>query len=123
MTPEQRHLKLIVTIAERGKVQKIAAMYRKHGAAYHFSALGKGTARNELLDHLGIGETEKAILFSVTEEKRLPALWYHLNHDFHFDKPGHGIAFTIPVASIGGEITLNYVLGLIGKEEQTDEKR
>lgn len=121
MTPEQRHLKLIVTIVERGKEQKIAAMYRKHGVAYHFSILGKGTAKNELLDHLGIGETEKAVLFSLAEEERLPSLWHHLNQDFHFDKPGHGIAFTIPLASIGGEITLNYVLGLIGKE-QTNEK-
>ncbi len=122
MMEEQKYLKLIITIVERGKGKNIASMYRKAGVVYHFCALGKGTARSELLDYLGIGETEKEVLFSIAEPEALAPIWQKLNSDFHFDKPGHGIAFTIPIASIGGKLTLNYVLGLIGKEQKNEER-
>lgn len=122
MTVENKHLKLIITIVDRGKGKHISALYRKHGVAYHFAALGRGTAKSEILEYLGVGENEKEIIFSLADEDTLPEIWQLLNEKCRFKEAGHGIAFTIPVASIGGKLTLEYVLGLIGKERD-DEKR
>jgi hypothetical protein len=76
-------------------------IYEQSGLHYQVEMLGKGTANSELLDYLSLGKTEKTIVlgFALTEEvdKVLLALKNHLE----FEKRGAGVAFTIPINSIG----------------------
>jgi len=62
------------------------------------------------LDYLGLESPEKAVAFSILEEKT----WLHtkkqLEKKLQIDAPGGGISFIIPLSSIGGKKTLQFLL-------------
>jgi nitrogen regulatory protein PII len=101
--------KLLITIADRGKGDLAVPLLIKEGSLYHRIALGRGTARTEMLDLLGIGETPKDILFSILPEVRAHKAMHRLRHTLQFDNPGHGIAFSIAMGSVAGQSALDYL--------------
>ena len=72
---------------------------------------GKGTAKTDLLNILGLGEPEKGIVFASVGETNVESVFSVLRNDFDFEKPGKGIAFTVPMTSVGGPATLKMLLG------------
>ncbi|MCD8116041.1 MAG: hypothetical protein LUE21_02815 [Oscillospiraceae bacterium] len=58
-------VKLIITVVERGQGRDVAALYTAHQVPWHYHSIGRGTAPSELLDVLGLGGTERDILFSL----------------------------------------------------------
>ncbi len=114
------HLKLLVTIVDRGKGQSVADLLIKEGVLFHTIMLGRGTARKAILNYLGLGETEKDVVISaVRVEGGLKAL-RRLMQALRLDAPGRGIAFTINISSVGGLKTLEYLKGI--DKNSTDEK-
>ena len=57
--------KLLVTIVDRAKGERIAAICREQGVLFQMVCLGHGTASSEVLDLLGLGRTEKAVVLSL----------------------------------------------------------
>ena len=114
MSETIKGLKLIVTIVNRGKGKTIVEALPKKWR-YHLICLGRGTAKTELLECLGLGHKGGDIVLSIAENDEVPPIIKMLNEEFEFCKPGHGIAFTIPIASVGGPHTLNYFIGILGK--------
>ena len=104
-------LKLLIIIVDRQKVDKVAEMVSKNGASFSHISLGKGTAKNDLLNVFGLGETEKGILLCSTKHSNIENIFSGLKFDFGFDKPGGGIAFTIPISSVGGPASLKIMQG------------
>ena len=74
------------------------------GGARHPSAL------SELF---GTGETEKVVVLGTAEESVVPALYDVLREKFAFEERNTGIAFTVPVKSVGGPATLALLAGSI----------
>lgn len=93
-------LKLFVTIVDRGKGIKAARIYKELNVSIQNVILGKGTASSETMDYLGLDEPEKDILLSVVPAGFSEALFKELNGRLHFDKPGKGIAFSLPLSGI-----------------------
>lgn len=104
-------LRLLMTIVDRGKGQEAADILKRRGSLMHTIMLGHGTARKELLDYLGLGETEKDVVISSLAAEVSSLALYKLNHHLRLDMPGGGIAFTIPMSSVGGSKTLGYLKG------------
>lgn len=75
-----------------------------------FSSLGFGTAASEILNYLGLEATEKAVIFSVQEEEKWLHIKKQLQRKLRIDAPGGGIAFIIPLSSIGGKKSLQFLL-------------
>ena len=75
-----------------------------------FSSLGFGTAASEILNYLGMEATEKAVIFSVQEEEKWLHIKKQLQRKLRIDAPGGGIAFIIPLSSIGGKKSLQFLL-------------
>ncbi|MCL1963857.1 MAG: P-II family nitrogen regulator [Firmicutes bacterium] len=100
------HLKLLMTIVDRGKGQTAVNLLLADGVLFHRIVLGRGTAKTEILDLLGIGETSKDIVLTVLPEWHVHRALHKLKNTLQFDNPGHGIAFTIPISSIGGRHAL-----------------
>ena len=75
-----------------------------------FLTLGLGTAANEILDYLGLDNPEKAVAFSVLEEESWLNIKKQLQKKLQIDAPGGGIAFVVPLSSIGGKKTLQFLL-------------
>lgn len=99
-------LKLLCIIVDRDKVEKIRETVRKNGSAFCHISYGKGTAQNDLLNILGLGETEKGLLFATVDDEKLHRIYEALKKEYDFEKPGSGISFTVPLTSVGGPASL-----------------
>ncbi|MDX9871651.1 MAG: P-II family nitrogen regulator [Clostridia bacterium] len=108
-------IKLLVTIVDRGNGPKIAEIYKQEHLYFHFLCFGLGTASSEILDYLGIGETEKDVVITLTPHGKIPALLALVSEKMKLKKPGHGIAFTLPISGIG-----NIMSQLLTQEERTN---
>lgn len=96
-------LYLMVSITERILVKKFVTLYEQHGVTLTLHTLGLGTAVNETLDALGLEKTEKAMTFGFVTEETWKIVKKALQSQLQIDAPGIGIAFTIPLSSIGGK--------------------
>ena len=71
--------------------------------------VGAGTAVQETLSTLGLEKTEKAVLFAVITADSWPRIQKALRRQMRIDVPGTGIAFIVPVSSIGGKRALLFL--------------
>lgn len=100
----------MTTIVDRKIVNKYIELYQDNDLHVMFLTLGFGTAANEVLDYLGLESTEKAVAYSVLEEGSWEKVKKELQRKLRIDAPGGGIAFVIPLSSIGGKKTLQFLL-------------
>ncbi len=104
------NLYLMTTIVDRKVLNKYEEVYEENNLHVMYLTLGYGTATNEVLDYLGLESSEKAVTFSVLEEESWLAVKKQLEKKLKIDAPGGGIAFTVPLSSIGGKKTLQFLL-------------
>lgn len=104
-------LYLMTAIITRDRTRDFAAFYDRYGVPVNFITLGNGTANNELLDYFGLDGTEKAVIFSVITRKTWKKIKTGLEREMQIDVPGTGVAFIIPLASIGGLKALRFLTG------------
>ncbi len=99
-------LYLMTTIANRNMLPNFLGFYKEQGVSINLITLGRGTAASEVMDYFGLESAEKAVLFGVVTSE----IWKEgLQNRFRIDVPGMGIAFTIPLASIGGKRELKFL--------------
>ena len=108
---------MMTAIITRDRTKEFAAFYDRYGVPVNFITLGNGTASNELLDYFGLDGSEKAVVFSIVTWKTWKKVKFGLELEMRIDIPGTGVAFIIPLASIGGLRQLRFLTG-----EQTFEK-
>ena len=101
-------LHLMTTIINRNQIKKYYNLYKEDELQVMFITLGQGTASGDILDYLGLESTEKAVIFSVLEEERWSGIKKDLRQKLQIDAPGEGIAFLVPLSSIGGKKTLQF---------------
>ena len=101
---------LIVTITDRSRSEEFISLYQDCGITMIISALGHGTATGEILDYLSLEATEKVVLFCMTDHERTHAVVHRATRELWLDVPGNGILLTVPVSSIGGTATREYLL-------------
>ena len=104
------NLYLMTTIVDRKIVNKYIELYQENDLHVMFLSLGFGTAANEVLDYLGLESTEKTVAYSVLEESSWINIKKQLEKKLKIDAPGGGIAFTIPLSSVGGKKSLQFLL-------------
>ena len=75
-----------------------------------FSALGRGTASDDVLSYLGLEATEKSVLFSVVTPQIKDVLMRELVDTMHIDRPGSGIAVCLHLSSVGGRSAMQYLI-------------
>ena len=117
-------LNLMTTIVDRKILNRYMELYQDNELHVAFISLGYGTASNEILDYLGLESNQKAVSFSIVEEKTWLTVKRQLEKKLKIDAPGGGIAFTIPLSSIGGMKQLQFLLETqeYQKEEETTLK-
>ncbi|MDE6274829.1 MAG: P-II family nitrogen regulator, partial [Clostridiales bacterium] len=75
-----------------------------------FTFAGTGTARSAVLDYLGIGGTEKAVVVSIFSESDENIIMRALREKMALYLVGRGISFTVPLTGIS-EIVANGITG------------
>lgn len=118
------NLYLMTTIVDRKDSNKYLNLFQENDHHVIFRALGFGTASNDVLDYLGLESNEKAVAFSVLEEQTWIQIKKQLEKKLKIDAPGGGISFIIPLSSIGGKKTLQFLIEKqdYQKEEETTLK-
>jgi len=94
--------KLLVTVVDHRKEDFFIDYIQAHGANLQMTMRGEGTAKSDMLQMLGLTESEKSVLFSIVREDNVRALCDGLAGKFKTVKNGQGIAFTIPLSSVVG---------------------
>ena len=106
-----KRLYLMITITHRVMGSKrFVDFYRAFGAPVVFTALGRGTASDEVLSYLGLEATEKSVMLSVVTPACKEVLMKELVTTMHLTNPGTGIAMCLPLSSFGGRTAMNYLI-------------
>ena len=102
-------LYLMFTITDRSRLPRFIDLYQRHGLAVNLVTLGRGTAASETLNYLGLDRTEKAVCCAVVTGGVWSEIRSALRRELRIDVPGTGIAFTVPLSSIGGKRELAFL--------------
>lgn len=102
-------LYLLVTITSRKLTRRFTAFYEEQGLKVSVITVGDGTASSEVLAYFGLDGSEKSLMFHLVTDTTWKTLKRQLRMNMQIDLPGVGIAFLIPVSSIGGKKALDYL--------------
>ena len=103
-------LYMMVTITNRKYMSRFAALYRENQIEVGTVSLGMGTASSSILDYMGLEDDEKSICFHFVTAATWKKVKKGLQNQLRIDVPGTGIAFTIPMSSIGGKRELGFLI-------------
>lgn len=100
--PGVRRLKLLITIVDRSKALYYLDLLEQFEVNVQLVLYGRGTANSQMLDLLGLAESDKAAIISYIREDRVKEALETLEEKFQRIKNGKGIACTIALDSIIG---------------------
>ncbi len=108
-TVTSNKLVTLITVVNRNKGEYYADLIQSFEVNLQAIALADGTADAKTMRYLGLTDTEKAVIFSVVQENRLPDALNALDEKFKTVKGGKGIAFTIPLTSVIGTLLFGFL--------------
>ena len=97
-----RKLKLLVTVVNREKAEFYMDVIQSFEVNLQTSLAAHGTASQETLRLLGLGESNKTVIFSIIREDMCDKALSALEQKFKTIKNGKGIAYTIPMTGTIG---------------------
>jgi nitrogen regulatory protein PII len=103
-------LYLMVTICSRKNMSKFVGFYEKNQVEVADVSFGRGTASSAVLDYFGLEDDEKGVHFAVVTDDTWKNIKKGLQSELRIDVPGTGIAFTIPLSSVGGKQALGLLV-------------
>lgn len=115
-------LNLMVTISDRNQSRRFLALYKEHSVTVVLISLGRGTAADDILNSFGLEASEKTVIFAMVTSKEWKEIKSGLEKQIKIDIPGTGVAFVVPVSSIGGKKQLQFMTegrGFDREEEST----
>ena len=96
--------KLLISVVNRGDGGKVKEILNELSVALSVTFRGYGTAYSSLLDYLGIGQTERTIVFSIVPEADEERILKALRTKLSLYLAGRGICFTVPLAGISRKV-------------------
>lgn len=100
---------MMVSILDRNRAKKFLTLYQEYGVTVNFVSLARGTAASEMLDTFGLESHEKMLITSIVTRDVWRQIKKGLQQKLNIDVPGTGIAFIIPLSSIGGKRQLEFL--------------
>ena len=95
-------IELICVIVNFGLGSKILKTAKHHGIHGGTITIAKGTVQNKIWDYIGLSDIRKEILYMVADKETAYQALELMNHEYKFDKPNHGIAFTTSICAALG---------------------
>ena len=106
LTARGNRAKLLIGIVNRGEDERLCELLNDFSVALTFSVQGMGTARSTVLNYLGIGTSEKSVMFSLIPESDEQAVLDEISNKMSLYLVGRGISFTVPLSAVS-EIVAN----------------
>lgn len=111
-----QHIDMIFTIVSKGKGETVLDVLRDYGVLQNTLCHGRGTAPSSILEMLGLGATDKDIVLSFVKGERSGEIIKIISKKLEFEKPGHGISFTVPLQSIAGIMAFKFITADLTEE-------
>lgn len=108
-TVTSNKLELLITIVDRSKAEYYTDLIQSFDVNMQVTAFGHGTADEKMLVYLGLGDSEKAVIFSVIQQNKLSDAIATLDEKFRTIRNGKGVAFTIPLTSVIGALIYRFL--------------
>ena len=108
-TVTSNKLKLLVTVVGRKKAEYYLDLLQSFDVNMQMVALAHGTANAKMLDLLGLTDSEKAVIFSVIQENKVPDAMHLLEEKFNTIKDGKGVSCTLPISSLIGALIYGFL--------------
>ena len=103
-------LYLVIAITERHRTERVIQLFQENNVFTTDVALGNGTAPTEVLDYFYLTPSEKSVIFGVITDAGLALLFRDFKNKMYIDVPGNGIVVSIPLNSVGGKRSFEYIL-------------
>lgn len=94
-------VQMVIAVVDAGLGEQVLHLCRDGRAMLEFMSMCHGTARTEMLDLLGLGETPKELVLALVSTETAHKVLGLLAQKLQMRYPGRGIAFAVPVGSIG----------------------
>ena len=101
---EKVKLKLVLFIVDWNRAAPISTVFEEQHVCFYYNIKGRGTASSEILDLLGIGRSDKAVILCLEQPKMIPVLLSEVQKKLDFHSPGAGIAISIPLSGINSPV-------------------
>ncbi len=101
----------VISICAPENLKELSAIYRELDLALTLSFHGRGTAVQSMLDVLGIDSNERRIAVSICSAEKTKQLIKEQKRRLFIGVPGHGIIIAVPVKSVGGGKTVEFLNG------------
>ena len=99
--PAIKKLKLIITVVDRAKAEFYLDVFSQFEVNFQMVIGGKGTAKSEIIEMLGLN-INKAVIMSVVREDMTGQIIRCLEEKFRTIKNGNGIAIAVPLSGVIG---------------------
>ncbi len=96
----KKGVRLLISIVERGQGKNVRKFYTDYGLTCHFQTVGRGTASSDLLDILGVGSTERDIIFTFGEQNQMLRMLHQMQDDEESALRAKGIAFGMKLTAL-----------------------
>lgn len=104
--PRVNRTKLLISIVNQKDDVALKEILDEFSVTLSYTFAGRGTAQSAVLDYLGIGETEKAVVFSLFPESDEEIILREIREKMSLYLVGRGISFTVPLSAVS-EIIAN----------------
>ena len=101
----------VISIVTPEALPRLEELTEELGLPLNVTLHGHGTAIQSMLDFLGIESNEKRVMLSAATEDKTKALIAGQRERLHLGVPGHGIVIAVPMKSVGGGKTMEFLKG------------
>lgn len=102
---DKKGVKMIVAIVERSHGKALAKFLTTQGISFHYQCPAVGTAPSDLLDIIGIGSSERDVLFCFAAKNIVNRFMYQLKNDeLERTVDAKGIIFDMPLTGLNNII-------------------
>lgn len=112
MNTDNNDYAVLFAIVNYGMGSKVIRIAKECGVYSGTIMFGMGTVNNRLLERLALADVRKEIVFVIDKEHTIADALTELNDKLEFEKPNHGIAFSIPVSTFLRSASLKYTADL-----------
>ena len=102
-------LNLVMTIVSRARHEAMEDVIHSMKLPLALTLYAKGTATMEHLSLHGLAPTEYALILTVADEEQTRRLIRQTRLRMFIDIPGNGIMMSVPLKSVGGGKTMDYL--------------
>ncbi len=107
-------MKLLFTVVNRKKAEFYVDLLGAFEINMQMVLSAQGTAGAQLMENLGLTDSDKAVILSVIREDRVKEALEALEDRFRTVKGGKGIAYTVPMTSTIGVAIYQFLSNVKG---------